>query len=111
MKPVTALPSTLPRIPALVNNGNNLFAWRASQTSPARFQTNVPRIPPMPLIVNHKAGYKKGNEKTNAARSMISKIAKAEMIHKKNLPFSIRPNPAEYAIVMTKVSAPAAIYM
>ncbi len=63
----------------------------------------------MPFTVNHKSGYKKGSDKASAARSMISKTAKAEMIHK-NLPFSKRPSPAEYAIVMTKVNAPAAIY-
>src|ERR1043165_5611026 len=50
IKPVTALPITLPRIPALVNNGNSLFAWRASHTSPAIFQTKVPRIILTPLM-------------------------------------------------------------
>ena len=65
----------------------------------------------MPLMVNHKAGYKKGKDKVSAARSRINKTAKVEMTHKKNRPFSKRPSPAEYAIVMTKVSAPAAIYI
>ena len=48
MTPVNRLPRTLPRMPMLVNSGNNRFAWRVSQTSPAAVHNNVPNTTAIP---------------------------------------------------------------